>query len=110
LIERVGDCGYRFQVELIYTQKLIVDQQSVKHQAQPSTTKISIEIDEKTTQKARKILEEIGRDERIDNAVKAVDVMEYFFKKYHLDQLLKLDVFFGLCWSGLNEKTRYWRV
>ncbi len=80
---------------MAFANKLIVDQQSVKHQAQPSTTKISIEIDEKTTQKARKILEEIGRDERIDNAVKAVDVMEELFKKYHLDQLLKLDVFWN---------------
>ncbi len=87
----VGGCTEN----VAFANKLIIDQQSVKRPAQPSTTKISIEIDEKTTQKAQEILEEIGRDERIDNAVKAVDVMEELFEKYHLEQLLKLDVFWN---------------
>jgi hypothetical protein len=82
-----------------FANKLIVDQQSVEHQAQPSTTKISHSLDEKTVQKTQEILADIGSDKKIDNAVKAFDAIEKQIEKYQLSQLLALDVF----WHSISQ-------
>ncbi|WP_069471831.1 hypothetical protein [Candidatus Marithrix sp. Canyon 246] len=66
---------------------------------QPSPTKISIKIDDKTIQKVRKILEEIGRDERINNAVAAFDAIEEQAEKYQLKNLLALEIFWRSIWQ-----------
>ena len=82
-----------------FANKLIVDQQSVKRPTQPSTTKISHNLDEKTVQKTQEILADIGSDKKIDNAVKAFDAIEKQIEKYQLSQLLALDVF----WHSISQ-------
>jgi hypothetical protein len=82
-----------------FANKLIVDQQSVKRPVQPSTTKISHSLDEKTVQKTQEILADIGSDKKIDNAVKAFDAIEKQIEKYQLSQLLVLDVF----WHSISQ-------
>jgi hypothetical protein len=82
-----------------FANKLIFDQQSVKRPAQPSTTKISHSLDEKTVQKTQEILADIGSDKKIDNAVKAFDAIEKEIEKYQLSQLLALDVF----WHSISQ-------
>jgi hypothetical protein len=82
-----------------FANKLIVDQQSVKRPVQPSTTKISHNLDEKTVQKTQEILADIGSDKNIDNAVKAFDAIEKQIEKYQLSQLLALDVF----WHSISQ-------
>jgi hypothetical protein len=82
-----------------FANKLIVDQQSVKRPAQPSTTKISHSLDEKTVQKTQEILADIGSDKKIDNAVKAFDAIEKQIEKYQLRELLALEVF----WHSISQ-------
>jgi hypothetical protein len=82
-----------------FANKLIVDQQSVKRPAQPSTTKISHSLDEKTVQKTQEILADIGRDQKIDNAVKAFDAIEKQVEKHQLRELLVLEVF----WHSISQ-------
>ena len=44
---------------MVFANKLIADQQHAETETQLSSPKFSIEIDKKTTEKAREILEEI---------------------------------------------------
>jgi hypothetical protein len=83
-----------------FANRLIAEEeQNAEQQAQPSSTKISIKIDDKTIQKVRKILEEIGRDERINNAVAAFDAIEEQAEKYELKNLLALEIFWRSIWQ-----------
>jgi hypothetical protein len=82
-----------------FANKLIVDQQSVKRPVQPSTTKISHSLDEKTVQKTQEILADIGSDKKIDNAVKAFDAIEKQVEKHQLRELLVLEVF----WHSISQ-------
>jgi hypothetical protein len=58
---------------------------------QRSPTKFSIKIDDKTIQKAREILEEIGRDERITNAVEVFDLIDERFEKNKFSKCMKIN-------------------
>jgi hypothetical protein len=58
-----------------------------------------IKFDEKTIQKVRKILIDIGRDQKIDNAVAAFDAIEEQVEKHQLKELLALNIFWYSIWQ-----------
>lgn len=60
---------------------------------------ISHNLDEKTIQKTQEILIDIGRDQKVDNAVAAFDAIEEQVEKHQLKELLALDIF----WYSISQ-------
>jgi hypothetical protein len=58
-----------------------------------------IKFDEKTIQKTQEILIDIGRDQKVDNAVAAFDAIEEQVEKHQLKELLALNIFWYSIWQ-----------